>query len=90
MSFFSDVERDLVVAARTDLADNRYAVKDPRLVTINKAAASPQSRTPVSVGFQQGFNAPGSPWVTLLRNQVYGDGSSLAKDNQTLTEVLGQ
>ena len=76
--------------ARTDLTDNRYAAKDPRVVTINKAAAAPRSKTPVSVNFQQGFNAPGSPWVTLLRNQVYGDGSTLEKDNQALTDVLGQ
>ncbi|BCY08505.1 ABC transporter substrate-binding protein [Actinoplanes sp. L3-i22] len=76
--------------ARTDLSDNQYAAKDPRLVTINKAAASPQSKTPVSVNFQQAFNAPGSPWVTLLRNQVYGDAGALEKDNQALTQVLGQ
>jgi multiple sugar transport system substrate-binding protein len=76
--------------SRTDLADNRYSAKDPRIVTINKAAASPQSRTPVAVNFQQAFNAPGSPWVTLLRNQVFGDPSSLTKDNQALTGVLGQ
>jgi multiple sugar transport system substrate-binding protein len=76
--------------ARTDLADNPYAAKDPRVVTINKAAAAPQSRTPVSVNFQQAFNAPGSPWVTLLRNQIYGDGSTLEKDNQALTDVLRQ
>jgi multiple sugar transport system substrate-binding protein len=44
----------------------------------------------VSVNFQQGFNAPGSPWVTLLRNQIYGDSSTLAKDNRALTDVLGQ
>jgi multiple sugar transport system substrate-binding protein len=76
--------------ARTDLADNPYAAKDPRVVTINKAAAAPQSKTPVSVNFQQAFNAPGSPWVTLLRNQIYGDGSTLEKDNQALTDVLRQ
>jgi multiple sugar transport system substrate-binding protein len=76
--------------ARTDLADNQYSAKDPRVVTINKVAASPQSKTPVSVNFQQAFNAPGSPWVTLLRNQVYGDPATLEKDNQAITQVLGQ
>jgi multiple sugar transport system substrate-binding protein len=59
-------------------------------VTINKAAASPQSKTPFAVNFQQAFNAPGSPWVTLLRNQVYGDPSTLEKDNEAITQVLGQ
>ncbi|MEV4275120.1 ABC transporter substrate-binding protein [Actinoplanes xinjiangensis] len=76
--------------ARSDLADNRYAAKDPRVATINKVAGSPQSRTPVAVNFQQAFNAPGSPWVTLLRNQVYGDASTLEKDNEAVTQVLGQ
>jgi multiple sugar transport system substrate-binding protein len=76
--------------ARTDLVDNRYAAQDPRVATVNKVAASPQSRTPVAVNFQQAFNAPGSPWVTLLRNQVFGDPASLAKDNAAVTDVLGQ
>ncbi|KUL27865.1 sugar ABC transporter substrate-binding protein [Actinoplanes awajinensis subsp. mycoplanecinus] len=76
--------------ARTDLADNKYAAKDPRVATINKVAASPQSKTPFAVNFQQAFNAPGSPWVTLLRNQVYGDAGALAKDNAAVTDVLGQ
>ncbi|GAA0454592.1 sugar ABC transporter substrate-binding protein [Actinoplanes capillaceus] len=76
--------------ARTDLVDNQYSAKDPRVVAINKAAASPQSKTPVAVNFQQAFNAPGSPWVTLLRNQVYGDAGSLEKDNEALTGVLAQ
>jgi multiple sugar transport system substrate-binding protein len=76
--------------ASTDLVDNQYSAKDPRVATINKVAASPQSKTPVAVNFQQAFNAPGSPWLTLLRNQVFGDASGLKKDNQALTEVLGQ
>ncbi|MCW2142523.1 ABC transporter substrate-binding protein [Actinoplanes cyaneus] len=76
--------------SRTDLADNRYAAEDPRLVTINKVAADPHSKTPVSVNFQQAYNAPGSPWVTLLRDQVYGDTGTLGKDNQALSQVLGQ
>jgi multiple sugar transport system substrate-binding protein len=53
-------------------------------------AASPQSKTPVSVNFQQAFNAPGSPWMTLVRNQVYGDPGGLAKDNTALTDTLAQ
>jgi multiple sugar transport system substrate-binding protein len=76
--------------ARSDLADNQYSAKDPRVATINKVAGSPQSKTPVAVNFQQAFNAPGSPWVTLLRNQVYGDASTLEKDNEAVTQVLGQ
>jgi multiple sugar transport system substrate-binding protein len=76
--------------SRTDLADNKYSAKDPRVATVNKVAASPQSKTPVALNFQQAFNAPTSPWSTLLRNQVYGDPGSLAADNEAVTKVLGQ
>ncbi|WP_328472142.1 sugar ABC transporter substrate-binding protein [Actinoplanes sp. NBC_00393] len=76
--------------ARTDLADNEFSKKDPRVATVNQVAASPQSKTPFAINFQQAFNAPGSPWVTLLRNQVYGDAGALAGDNSAVTGVLGQ
>ncbi|BBH70577.1 sugar ABC transporter substrate-binding protein [Actinoplanes sp. OR16] len=76
--------------ARSDLADNQYSAKDPRIALINKVAGEPQSKTPYAVNFQQAFNAPGSPWVTLLRNQVYGDAGALAGDNSAVTGVLGQ
>lgn len=76
--------------SRTDLADNQYSAKDPRVATVNKVAASPQSKTPVALNFQQAFNAPTSPWSALLRNQVYGDPGSLADDNAAITGVLGQ
>lgn len=76
--------------ARSDLTENQYAAKDPRVATINKVAGAARSRTPVAVNFQQAFNAPGSPWVTLLRNQVYGDPAGLTKDNEALSQVLGQ
>jgi multiple sugar transport system substrate-binding protein len=76
--------------ARTDLADNEYSKKDPRVLTVNQVAGSPQSKTPFAVNFQQAFNAPGSPWVTLFRNQVYGDAGALAADNSAVTSVLGQ
>ncbi|MBB2943602.1 multiple sugar transport system substrate-binding protein [Actinoplanes lutulentus] len=76
--------------ARTDLADNQYSAKDPRVVTVNQVAASPQSKTPFAINFQQAFNAPGSPWVTLFRNQVYGDAGALAADNTAVSGVLGQ
>jgi multiple sugar transport system substrate-binding protein len=76
--------------ARSDLANNQYSSKDPRVALINEVAGRPDSKTPVAINFQQAFNAPGSPWVTLFRNQVYGDGSSLDKDNDAVTQALGQ
>jgi len=76
--------------ARSDLAANTYAAKDPRVSLINEIAGRADSKTPAAINFQQAFNAPGSPWVSLFRDQVYGNGSALAKDNEAITQVLGQ
>jgi multiple sugar transport system substrate-binding protein len=76
--------------SRTDLADNKYAAKDPRVVAINEVAGAKDSKTPVAINFQQAFNAPGSPWLTLTRNAVYKDGSTVDKDNDAVTETLAQ
>ena len=74
--------------SRSDLADNQYAAEDPRLVTINEVAAL--GSTPVALNFQQAYNAPGSPWLTLVRNAVLEDGSSVEADNDEITAVLSQ
>jgi len=58
------------------------------LVTINKGAG--QGRTPVALNFQQAFNAPSSPWLTLVRDSVLGKGNSLKKNNDEITAVLSQ
>ncbi len=78
------------IVSRSDLANNRYAIKDPRVVTINKVAASPDSKTPIAINFQQAFNAAGSPWVTLLRDQVFNGKNNLPQDNEAINSVLGQ
>ena len=80
--------KDGNAVSRSDLADNEYAAEDPRLVTINEVAG--EGETPVALNFQQAFNAPGSPWLTLVRNAVLGDGSSSTPDNEEITAVLGQ
>ncbi|WP_199425067.1 ABC transporter substrate-binding protein [Actinotalea solisilvae] len=78
------------VTARTDLADNEYSQADPRVVTINEVAADPNSRTPFARNFQQAYNATDSPWLTLFRNAIFGDGDSVEEDNAAITEVLSQ
>jgi multiple sugar transport system substrate-binding protein len=80
--------KDNDVVSRSDLANNAYAAKDPRLVTINQVAS--QGKTPVALNFQQAFNASNSPWLTMVRNTVLGDGADLQKDNDQITSVLGQ
>lgn len=76
------------VVSRSDLAENQYAAEDPRLVTVNKVAAT--GLTPVATNFQQAFNATNSPWLTLVRGAVLGDGSAIKQDNDEITAVLSQ
>lgn len=80
--------KDGNAVSRSDLADNEYAAKDPRLVTINEVAG--KGSTPVALNFQQAYNAPGSPWLTLVRGAVLGDGDSIDADNDEITAVLSQ
>ena len=80
--------KDNDAVSRSDLADNEYAAKDPRLVTINELAG--KGDTPVADNFQQAFNAPNSPWLTMIRGAVLGDGSKVQSDNEAITSVLGQ
>ncbi|MEJ3744898.1 sugar ABC transporter substrate-binding protein [Actinomycetes bacterium KLBMP 9797] len=76
------------VVSRSDLASNKYATADPRLVTINEVAG--KGDTPVAMNFQQAFNAPSSPWLALVRNQVLTGSGDLQKDNDAITAVLKQ
>ncbi len=76
------------VVARTDLANNKYSEADPRVVTINEIAAD--GVTPFAVNFNAAFNNPGSPWIALYRNYVFGDGSSLEADNDAITAELSR
>ncbi|AXH93244.1 ABC transporter substrate-binding protein [Micromonospora aurantiaca] len=76
------------VVSRSDLADNRYAARDPRLVTVNEVAG--KGDTPVALNFQQAFNAPGSPWLALVRGQVLQGGGDIQKQNDQITAVLKQ
>jgi multiple sugar transport system substrate-binding protein len=76
------------VVARTDLASNEFSEQDERLVTINEVAG--QGRTPYALNFGQTFNDPQGPWLPLIRNYVFGDGSTLEQDNEAVTASLGQ
>lgn len=80
--------KDNDVVSRGDLANNQYSKADPRVVTINEVAG--KGETPVALNFQQAFNAPNSPWLSLVRHAVLGDGSSVDADNKEITAVLGQ
>ncbi|MDX3837641.1 ABC transporter substrate-binding protein [Streptomyces europaeiscabiei] len=74
------------VVARTDLASNKHSDADPRLVAINELVADGQ--TPYALNFGQTFNDPNGPWLTLMRDAVFGDGASVDKDNEAVTKSL--
>jgi len=80
--------KDGNAVSRSDLADNEYSAEDPRLVTINEVAS--EGDTPVALNFQQAFNAPGSPWLTLVRNAVLEGADTVDADNEEITAVLDQ
>ncbi|MFD3838629.1 ABC transporter substrate-binding protein [Streptomyces sp. NPDC058642] len=74
------------VVARTDLASNKYSDADPRLVTVNELVAD--GHTPYALKFGQTFNDPNGPWLTMMRNAVFGDGDSVDKDNDEVSASL--
>ncbi|GHH11243.1 sugar ABC transporter substrate-binding protein [Streptomyces lanatus] len=74
------------VVARTDLASNKYSKADPRLVTVNELVAD--GRTPYALKFGQTFNDPNGPWLSLMRDAVFGDGASVDKDNDAVSASL--
>jgi multiple sugar transport system substrate-binding protein len=80
--------KDNDVVSRSDLAENEYSSKDPRLVTINEVAS--KGDTPYSLNFQEAFNSPTSPWLTLVRNAVLEGSDTVDADSDAITDVLSQ
>lgn len=88
-----DTQLDVIAKAgdvpgRVSLLENEYAAADPIALTMNKVVAS--GRTPVAPYFAEAFNASGSPWVTMVRNEVFDRAGTVDKDNDAITEVLAQ
>jgi len=74
------------MTSRRDLADNKFALADPRMVLLNKLLAVGQS--PYSVRFFQTFNDANGPWILFVREAIFGSGVSktlLAKLNSSLS-----
>jgi multiple sugar transport system substrate-binding protein len=74
------------VLTRSDLANNEYSAKDPRLVLFNSIAAKGQ--TPLAKNFGATFNDPQGPWVALMQDVVFGDASKLDADNKAMNDSL--
>jgi len=74
------------VVARTDLASNKYSDQDPRVVTINEVAG--KGHTPYGLNIGAAINDANGPWLVLVRNQIFGDASTLEQDNDAISAVL--
>ena len=67
------------VPVRTDLAANKYASADPRIVEINNLMA--KGKTPYAKNFNATYNDPQSPWVTSFRGALFGPEPQKALDD---------
>jgi multiple sugar transport system substrate-binding protein len=76
------------IPSRSDLADNQYAQKDPRLVTFNKLVGKGQ--TPATLNFGPTYNDPNGPWLESVRAAIYGGDpkSELDKHNGAINTTL--
>ncbi|MEU6721412.1 extracellular solute-binding protein [Nonomuraea sp. NPDC046802] len=73
---------------RGDLAENKYAADDPRILKLNKLVG--QGRTPYAVKFGQTFNDLNGPWLAVARGALFGadPAGSLSAATGELNESL--
>lgn len=76
------------LVTRSDFANNSYSSADPRVVKINQLVA--EGQTPSALNYGAAFNDANGPWLTLFRNQVFGDASKLTADNSAISAVLAK
>jgi multiple sugar transport system substrate-binding protein len=83
------VAKNKGVPVRTDLAANRYAAADERIVLVNSLMA--KGRTPYARNFNASFNDPQSPWLQTVRGALFGDAAPALRDgNAAITKSLQQ
>ncbi|MBR7835716.1 sugar ABC transporter substrate-binding protein [Actinospica durhamensis] len=84
------IAKDHEVIARTDLAQNQYALADPNVVTVNGLLAKGQ--TPYALNFNATYNDPQSPWTTTLRGALFGPDltQALSSGQTAITASLQQ
>jgi multiple sugar transport system substrate-binding protein len=81
------VAKNKGVPVRTDLAANKYASADPRIVEINNLMG--KGKTPYAKNFNATYNDPQSPWVTAFRGALFGDAPKSLNDGAAaLTAAL--
>src|SRR5665213_2219082 len=85
---FNVVAKNGNVVTRTDLANTKYTAADPRLQLFNSIGA--KGKTPLAKNFGSSFNDPQGPWVKLMQDVVFGDGSQLDADTKAINDSLSQ
>lgn len=75
------------VLTRTDLSVNKY-ITDPRVQLFNTIGA--KGKTPLAKNFGSTFNDPQGPWVKLMQDVVFGDGTQLDADTKAINDSLAQ
>lgn len=76
------------IVTRTDLAGNKYASQDPRVMLINSLVV--KGRTPFALRFGETFNDPQGPWLRLARESIFGDPAKVPQLNNDLNASLNR
>jgi multiple sugar transport system substrate-binding protein len=74
---------------RSDLANNKYAAQDPRLVTFNQL--STEGQTPIAINFGPTYLDPNGPWTATVHDAVFGGKDAAAElqdHNGKITDSL--
>lgn len=75
---------------RTDLAENEFFAKDPRLTTAAQAMA--MGRTPYTIVYNQLFNDANGPWLKMIQTAVF-DGNveeAVNTAQEEFTKILAE
>lgn len=77
------------LTVRSDLAENEYAMEDPRVVTLNQLVG--MGDTPKSLNYGQTFNDPNGPALSAFREALFGDDAAAALEaaSADITSSLG-
>ena len=67
------------LTVRTDLAENEYSAKNPRVKELNVLVA--EGRTPKALNFGQTFNDPNGPGLSAFRDALFGDDAKTALES---------
>lgn len=75
-------------ASNLKVLQDGYQDADARTKTANSTIKD--GKTPVSVHFNEAFNAAGSPWQLLIQDAIWGNQSQVDAHNQAINQLLAQ